>query len=59
MRQGAVFDAGALVACLDDVAMMGEAVEERGGHLGHDISVACLAKYTTLGGADGLSADLI
>ncbi len=31
---GAIFEAPALVAGLDDVAMMGEAVEERGRHLG-------------------------
>lgn len=31
---GAVFEAPALVAGLDDVAMMNEAVEESGGHLG-------------------------
>src|ERR1700745_1746101 len=32
-RSGAVLEAPALVAGLDDVAMMGEAVEERRGHL--------------------------
>ena len=31
---GAVFEAPALVAGLDDVAVVGEPVEERGGHLG-------------------------
>ena len=31
---GAVLEAPALVAGLDDVAVMGEAVEQRGGHLG-------------------------
>jgi hypothetical protein len=33
-RLGAVLEAPALVAGLDDVAMMGEAVEQRGRHLG-------------------------
>ena len=33
-RSGAVLEAPALVAGLDDVAVMGEAVEQRGGHLG-------------------------
>src|SRR5208282_4289168 len=33
-RSGAVLEAPALVAGLDDVAVMGEAIEERGGHLG-------------------------
>ena len=33
-RSGAVFEAPAFVAGLDDVAVMGEAVEQRGGHLG-------------------------
>ena len=31
---GAVLEAPALVAGLDDVAVMGQAIEERGGHLG-------------------------
>ena len=31
---GAVFEAPGLVACFDDLAVMGEAVQERGGHLG-------------------------
>ena len=31
---GAVFGAPGLVAGFDDLAMMGEAVEQRGGHLG-------------------------
>ena len=31
---GAVFEAPALVSGLDDVAVVGEAIEERGGHLG-------------------------
>ena len=30
----AILEAPAFVAGLDDVAMMGEAVEQRGGHLG-------------------------
>ena len=30
---GAVFEAPALVACLDDIAMMGETVEQCGRHL--------------------------
>ena len=34
MGSGAVLEAPALVAGLDDVAVMGEAVEERRGHLG-------------------------
>lgn len=29
-----VFEPPAVVACLDDVAMVGDAIEERGGHLG-------------------------
>ncbi len=33
-ESGAVFEAPALVAGLDDVAMVGEPVEERCGHLG-------------------------
>lgn len=33
-RSDAVFEAPAVVAGLDDVAVMGEPVEERGGHLG-------------------------
>jgi hypothetical protein len=40
-HSGAVFEAPALVAGFDDFAMMGEAVEERGCHLGvaeHDIT---------------------
>jgi hypothetical protein len=32
-RSGAVLEAPALVAGLDDVAVMGEAIEERRGHL--------------------------
>jgi len=32
-RSGAVFEAPALVSSLDDVAVMREPVEERGGHL--------------------------
>ena len=31
---GAVFEAEAVIVGLDDVAMMGQAVEQRGGHLG-------------------------
>ena len=31
---GAVLEAPALVAGLDDVAVMGQPVEQRGGHLG-------------------------
>jgi hypothetical protein len=31
---GAVFEAPALVACLDDVAVVSEAIEQRCGHLG-------------------------
>ena len=31
---GAVFEAAALVACLDDVAVVGEAIEQRCGHFG-------------------------
>ena len=34
VSSGAVFEAPALVAGLDDVAVMGEPVEESGGHLG-------------------------
>jgi hypothetical protein len=33
-RAGAVFEAPAFVSGLDDVAVMGERVEERGGRLG-------------------------
>ncbi len=33
-RSGAVLEAPALVAGLDDVAVMGEAIEQRRGHLG-------------------------
>src|SRR5271155_2796899 len=33
-RSGAVLEAPALVPGLDDVAVMGEAIEERRGHLG-------------------------
>ena len=31
---GAVLEAPALVAGLDDIAVVGEAIEERGGHFG-------------------------
>ena len=34
VRSGAVLEAPALVAGLDDLAMVGQAVEQRGGHLG-------------------------
>jgi len=33
-ESGAVFEAPAFVAGLDDLAMMGQPVEKRGGHLG-------------------------
>jgi hypothetical protein len=33
-RSGAVFEAPAVVSGLDDVAVVGEAIEERGGDLG-------------------------
>ena len=29
-----VFEAPAVITCLDDVAVMGDAIEQRGGHLG-------------------------
>src|ERR1700754_2820314 len=32
--RGAVFEAEAIVSGLQDMAVMGEAIEERGGHLG-------------------------
>ncbi len=34
MGSGAVFEAPALVACLDDFTVMGEAIEQCSGHLG-------------------------
>src|SRR3546814_13956405 len=33
-RSAAVFEAPAVIAGLDDIAMMSDAIEERGGHLG-------------------------
>ena len=31
---GSAFESPAIVACLDDVAVVSEAIEQRGGHLG-------------------------
>ena len=33
-ESGTVLEAPTFVACLDDIAVMGEPVEERGGHFG-------------------------
>ena len=42
-RSGSVLEAPALVAGLEDVAVMGQTVEERGGHLCITEGEPCLA----------------